>query len=68
MFNILSSIHRSIDASHRRESECEDLWQPRMEGVAGYIADTFVSLSVAMLSACSAFVSLEFLAMNLTHT
>ncbi|KAL3771601.1 hypothetical protein ACHAWO_012334 [Cyclotella atomus] len=49
MFNILSSIHRSIDASHRRESECEDLWQPRMEGVAGYIADTFSKSNVIML-------------------
>jgi hypothetical protein len=41
-FNILSPIHKSVDASHR-ESEREDLWRPRMEGVAGYIADTFVS-------------------------
>ncbi|KAL7507757.1 hypothetical protein ACHAXN_009040, partial [Cyclotella atomus] len=39
----------SIDASHHRESEREDLWRPRMEGVAGFIADTFSKSDVIML-------------------
>eukprot|EP00956_Cyclotella_meneghiniana_P021012 scaffold37692_cov60-Cyclotella_meneghiniana.AAC.8 len=48
-FNILAPVHRSMDASSRRESEREMWWRPRAEGVAQYIADKFVSSDVIML-------------------
>lgn len=48
-FNILAPVHRSIDNSHR-ESEREDWWRPRIEGVASYIADAFVSIVCRLLA------------------
>jgi hypothetical protein len=57
-FNILAPVHRSMDASHR-ESDREDWWKPRAEGVAEYIADKFVSIvtrqqqELCWLSLCS---------------
>ena len=48
-FNILAPVHRSMDVNHRRESEREDWWKPRAEGVANYISQKFSSSDIILL-------------------
>lgn len=48
-FNILAPVHRSMDALHHRESEREDWWRPRAEGVAAYISTQLSSSDVILL-------------------
>ncbi|KAL7440222.1 hypothetical protein ACHAXM_007027 [Skeletonema potamos] len=53
-FNILAPVHRSMPNQpnpdlNQRESEREDWWRPRAEGVARYIAEKFVSSDVILL-------------------
>ena len=42
-FNVLAAVHRSVPFDNRRESERRDLWQPRAEGLARFVADELVS-------------------------
>ena len=53
-FNILAPVHRSMPNQpdpdlNQRESEREDWWRPRAEGVARYIAEKFASSDVILL-------------------
>ncbi|KAL7516690.1 hypothetical protein ACHAWX_001679 [Stephanocyclus meneghinianus] len=48
-FNILAPVHRSMDRMNHRESEREDWWRPRAEGVAQYIANKLNQSDVIML-------------------
>ncbi|KAL9189668.1 hypothetical protein ACHAXT_009343 [Thalassiosira profunda] len=48
-FNILAPVHRSMDLRNTRESEREDWWRPRAEGVADYISRKFASSDVVLL-------------------
>ena len=53
-FNILAPVHRSMPNQpdpdlNQRESEREDWWRPRAEGIAQYIAEKFVSSDVVLL-------------------
>jgi len=48
-FNILAPVHRSMNALNHRESEREDWWLPRAEGVAEYISKKFSSSDVILL-------------------
>ena len=51
-FNILAPVHRSMNALNHRESEREDWWRPRAEGVAEYISKKFNSSDVILLQEC----------------
>ncbi len=53
-FNILAPVHRSMPNQpnpdlNQRESEREDWWRPRAEGVAQYIAEKFASSDIILL-------------------
>ena len=53
-FNILAPVHRSMPNQpnpdlNQRESEREDWWRPRAEGVAQYIAEKFATSDVVLL-------------------
>mmetsp|Transcript_3021 Transcript_3021/g.6232 ORF Transcript_3021/g.6232 Transcript_3021/m.6232 type:complete len:382 (+) Transcript_3021:132-1277(+) len=53
-FNILAPVHRSMPNQpdpdlNRRESERQEWWRPRAEGVADYIAEKFASSDVILL-------------------
>lgn len=48
-FNILAPVHRSMNALNHRESEREDWWLPRAEGVADYISTKFSTSDVILL-------------------
>jgi len=53
-FNILAPVHRSMPnqpnpALNLRESERQEWWRPRAEGVAQYIAEKFASSDVILL-------------------
>lgn len=48
-FNILAPVHRSMNDLNHRESEREDWWRPRAEGVADYISQKFSNSDVILL-------------------
>ena len=48
-FNILAPVHRSMDASNRRESERDEWWRPRAEFIADYVASELSSSDVVLL-------------------
>ena len=53
-FNILAPVHRSMPNQpdphlNRRESERQEWWRPRAEGVAQYISEKFASSDVILL-------------------
>lgn len=48
-FNMLAPVHRSMDASNRRESELEEWWRPRAEGLACFVADELKSSDIILL-------------------
>ncbi|KAL7527158.1 hypothetical protein ACHAWF_002060 [Thalassiosira exigua] len=48
-FNILAPVHRSMTPANARESEREDWWRPRAEGVADYLSKAFASSDAILL-------------------
>lgn len=48
-FNILAPVHRSMTLHGDRESEREDWWRPRAEGMADYISKKFSNSDVILL-------------------
>jgi len=50
------SYYNDDDDVNHRESEREDWWRPRAEGVADYISKKFSSSDVVLLQECKLFI------------